>query len=991
LSGVASSSSPATLGEGANQSVTGTVTDLAGNTASATVSGINIDETAPTISASATTADAQPYVSGTWTNQDVTVHFTTSDALSGIASSPADVTLSGEGAGQSVSGTAYDKAGNSASATFSDIRIDKTAPASSISLAGTAGSNGWYVSNVTVTLSAVDQASLSGVAATEYRINGGAWTTYTAPFTLTDGVYTVDYRSTDHAGNVETFKSQQVKVDTVAPAVTLTPDRSADHNGWYNHAVSFTVGATDSGSGVVSQTSNFTYSGPDSATAEVSATATDEAGNSTTVSFDFQYDATAPVTTVALVSGPTKNASGWYTGAVTVTLSAADQAGLSGVAATYCTVDGGGQQAGTTVALTDDGVHTIQYWSVDAAGNVEAAHTLTVKIDQTAPAINAVRDLLAYAAAHGGWNNADVTASYTASDAASGLASPDSGSYVFSTEGAGQSHTFTVYDVAGNSASATVDQVNIDKTPPTVSITAPGSAAHYLLNQAVAAIYSSADALAGIASSAGTVANGANIDTSSVGSHSFAVTAADKAGNTTTQTVTYYVDYNYGTGLFAPVTAGKAFKLGSTIPVKFQLKDANGNYISNLSAVLAIQLDGSAATATGGTSLRYDPTAQQFVFNLSTAGVKTEGSHTITVVLASGQTISVPITLRNSAGAALLVGTGADSGSATDGQLLAGDMALVVDNGGGNFTADQMARVQAAVAGLNDLLAPYGARITIVDAGAGVPANIVLHLAATTVIGGMTEGVLGVTQDTGDITLVAGWDWYAGADAAAVGAGQFDFQTVITHELGHALGLGHSADAASVMYPTLAAGQARRDIGVADLNVADDGGGADGLHAALAPDMGAAAAAGHSPVTAPTPAGFPIAGPATGDLWVALSSQGTGFLAGTAWGDAVRPALGGNPPSAAGLPAWATDLAFAGRLGTTWAEGSGAGRARGWDADLFGATEGGEGNPGGAEGPADAAARDGFFTACSVGDNREGTAALAARESDGGPASARDE
>ena len=45
-----------------------------------------------------------------------------------------------------------------------------------------------------------------------------------------------------------------------------------------------------------------------------------------------------------------------------------------------------------------------------------------------------------------------------------------------------------------------------------------------------------------------------------------------------------------------------------------------------------------------------------------------------------------------------------------------------------------------------------------------------------------------------EITLLQGWNWYAGADPSQIGAGQYDFETTVTHELGHALGLGHSAD-----------------------------------------------------------------------------------------------------------------------------------------------------------------------------------------------------
>jgi hypothetical protein len=79
---------------------------------------------------------------------------------------------------------------------------------------------------------------------------------------------------------------------------------------------------------------------------------------------------------------------------------------------------------------------------------------------------------------------------------------------------------------------------------------------------------------------------------------------------------------------------------------------------------------------------------------------------------------------------------------------------------------------------------------------------------------------------------VQGWSWYTGADATAVGAGQYDFETIVMHELGHSLGLGHSADPDSVMYATLGTGTARRALSVADLDIPDLDNGPCGLHAA---------------------------------------------------------------------------------------------------------------------------------------------------------------
>src|SRR5207247_8598564 len=71
------------------------------------------------------------------------------------------------------------------------LAVDTTPPASTISLFGTAGANGWYLSNVTGYLSASD--ALSGVANLSYQIDGGSWLSYNDPFVLGEGVHAVAY------------------------------------------------------------------------------------------------------------------------------------------------------------------------------------------------------------------------------------------------------------------------------------------------------------------------------------------------------------------------------------------------------------------------------------------------------------------------------------------------------------------------------------------------------------------------------------------------------------------------------------------------------------------------------------------------------------------------------------------------------------------------------------------------------------------------------
>jgi hypothetical protein len=103
------------------------------------------------------------------------------------------------------------------------LTSDITPPTTTLSTSGTHGTNDWYTSNVLITLSAIDNGGGSGLPKTEYNLDNTAWITYTVPFTLSDqGITTVNYRSTDNAGNGEETKSGTVKIDKTPPEVNIT-------------------------------------------------------------------------------------------------------------------------------------------------------------------------------------------------------------------------------------------------------------------------------------------------------------------------------------------------------------------------------------------------------------------------------------------------------------------------------------------------------------------------------------------------------------------------------------------------------------------------------------------------------------------------------------------------------------------------------------------------------------------------------------------------
>ncbi|HYY09482.1 MAG TPA: hypothetical protein VE781_01015, partial [Kineosporiaceae bacterium] len=471
-----------TLGEGRAQSVSGTATDAAGNTASTDVAGINVDKTAPTLSGTAGSADpAQPTAAG-WYKGDVTVSWTCSDALSGIdpgASSPAPLAtsvdgcpastiLTDEGDAVSAQASVADKAGNATTSTTT-VKIDRHAPATSASVPP-ALETGWYAGPVTVTLIAVD--ALSGVAKTYYSVDGGLAQVYDAATkpSVGKGTHTVTFWSEDNAGNTEDKTvpghSITLRVDDVPPTITgdaKTADGFAYTAGaWTNQDVNVTFKCSDAESGVASCVGSTTLSAetPDSGTT-VTGNAQDNAGNTSETTFGpVKIDKTAPT----LEGKPTApaNAFGWYRADVTIAWTGQD--GLSGV-------DPASVPPNSTIIGEGLGLKAGPATVRDNAGNVSApTSSAPVNIDRTAPTISgkAVNDDgTARSANAAGWYNSAVRVRFSCSDALSGL--PADGcpeDVILDRDGTGQSASGQAIDKADNTATATVPGINIDSTRP---------------------------------------------------------------------------------------------------------------------------------------------------------------------------------------------------------------------------------------------------------------------------------------------------------------------------------------------------------------------------------------------------------------------------------------------------------------------------------------------------------------------------------------------
>lgn len=299
-------------------------------------------------------------------------------------------------------------------------------------------------------------------------------------------------------------------------------------------------------------------------------------------------DGAPPITTLAL--SPAPNGAGWNNANVTATLTAADNAGGSGVKQLSYSATGAQPIPVTTVpastatfGITAEGQTTVTFFATDNAGNTESPNTSVIAVDKTAPAV-------ACGGADGNWHATDVSISCTSSDSLSGLANPPDSSFALTTSvpaGTEIANATTgsrvVCDVAGNCATAGPVSGNmVDEKPPMIVVAAP-AAGSYALNQVVMADYACTDGGSGVAACAGSAASGAAIDTTSVGSRTFTVNAADNVGNAASpQVIAYSVGYKVCI-LFDPKFPVPS---GAIIPLAIQLCDAHNKDVSRPSIVV---------------------------------------------------------------------------------------------------------------------------------------------------------------------------------------------------------------------------------------------------------------------------------------------------------------------------------------------------------------------------------------------------------------------
>lgn len=247
----------------------------------------------------------------------------------------------------------------------------------------------------------------------DYNIVGGDWFggNYWSDFdepsegaydNNSDGIIDAPYNISGGDNQDPYPLAEQWHGDTTPPETTLSliPAAPNGNNGWYVTNVKATLTATDGGSGVAAikykngeddEWEDYSHEDDlfdDEGVQTLSYYSIDNAGNREAVTTKtIRVDTKTPETERKITSIDGEfNESRWYDENVTVELNADDGGGSP--VTTYYRFVGHTREFQTytdDLHITKEGVHRLEYFSRDRAGNAEELHNLAVRIDKSAP------------------------------------------------------------------------------------------------------------------------------------------------------------------------------------------------------------------------------------------------------------------------------------------------------------------------------------------------------------------------------------------------------------------------------------------------------------------------------------------------------------------------------------------------------------------------------------------------------------------------------
>jgi hypothetical protein len=525
---------------------------------------------------------------------------------------------------------ATDAAGNRADGTFTVTVGDHTAPSLRLSdkeaeATGPDGANSDYTASATDIVDGPRPIDCSPASGSVFPL----------------GATAVDCSSSDTRGNSATGRLTVTVKDTTPPALTLH-DETAEATGPTGAAVTYRATGTDIVDGTVAVSCDRPSGGTfPLGIATVNCTATDQHGNTGTGTLTVTVqDTVAPV---LALSDKLAEATGPNGTVVAYTVSAQDV--VDGNVPVACDEPSGGTFPLDSTSVTCS--------AKDKSGNTATDSFKVTVVDTTAPVIGAQDQTVEATSASGAVAGYTATATDLVDGTVSVTCSPASGStFKIGVTDA----TCSAADTRGNADSATFHITVQDTTAPkltlpadisTTAASALGAKATYIAT--AADLVDSAPKVTCTPGSGSTFAPGVTTVT---------CTATDATGNSSAaQTFKVNVAYAWS-NLLQPINTDNSsvFKLGSTVPVKFQLNGGSAGTtnlparlyyarISNSTPGTYLEATSTSAADSGNT-FRYDAAAGQYIFNLSTKNWS-EGLYQLSVDLGGdGIPHTVKITIK---------------------------------------------------------------------------------------------------------------------------------------------------------------------------------------------------------------------------------------------------------------------------------------------------------------------------------------------------------
>jgi hypothetical protein len=303
----------------------------------------------------------------------------------------------------------------------------------------------------------------------------------------------------------------------------------------------------------------------------------------------------------------------------------------------------GSQPLGSKLDTFHAGTHTVSVTATDFDGRQTISTQTYTVIDITKPHVVFRTPSDGARLEQGSF----VTVDYTCQDDPGGLGIFDGGcvgdrpvGYPLDTSHLGTfTFSVTAVDKQFNVAQQTVSYSVVDTTPPVITLASPVDGATFTLGQNVWTSFSCDDgAGSGMNGCKGDLPSGTQLDTQTIGTHTFTVNAFDRAGNVAHTSHAYSVVYDFA-GFAPPAAAYPAptsAKAGQSVPLKFSLRGDQGTDIFAADSPGWASCDGPDQPAHADGTLSYNASSDRYTFLAATPKAWAGTCHDFVMTLRDG-------------------------------------------------------------------------------------------------------------------------------------------------------------------------------------------------------------------------------------------------------------------------------------------------------------------------------------------------------------------